>query len=115
MPAPVDVQLWVSPQHDCAYLPVRTIEFEYRDQAGALLAVGICDVCESSLSTVYFYFDPEHRQRGLGTFGAVREIAHAREHGIPYYYLGYWIRGCGSMSYKASFRPHQLLGTDGIC
>jgi arginyl-tRNA--protein-N-Asp/Glu arginylyltransferase len=94
--------------------PVQTIEFQYRDTAGQLVAVGICDVCEASLSSVYFYFDPRQAKRGLGTFGALKEIAFAREWGIPYYYLGYWVRGCGAMDYKANFRPHEVLGADGV-
>jgi arginyl-tRNA--protein-N-Asp/Glu arginylyltransferase len=94
--------------------PVDTIEFEYRDAAGRLIAVGICDVSARSLSSVYFYFDPAEARRGLGTYGALREIEFARQHGIPHYYLGYVIGGCGAMEYKASFRPHELLGTDGV-
>jgi arginine-tRNA-protein transferase len=77
--------------------PVESIELSYRDAAGRLLAVGICDVCApQSLSSVYHYFDPACAQRGLGTFGALREIAHAREARIEYYYLGYYVRGCAS-------------------
>jgi len=94
--------------------PVDTIEFTYRDRAGALLAVGICDVSPASLSTVYFYFEPAQSKRGLGTFGAVREIAFAREAGIPHYYLGFWVRGCRAMEYKRDFEPCEYLHGDGL-
>jgi arginine-tRNA-protein transferase len=94
--------------------PVDSVEFEYRDAAGLLLGVGICDVCEESLSSVYFYFDPAHAARGLGTFGALYEIDAATRLGIPHYYLGYWIRNCRQMRYKTSFRPCEMLGTDGV-
>jgi leucyl-tRNA---protein transferase len=93
--------------------PVNTVEFEYRDGTGRLLAVGICDVCSESLSSVYFYFDPDASTRGLGTFGVLREIEFAKQAGIPLYYLGYWVRGCATMHYKVSFRPSELLGMDG--
>jgi len=93
--------------------PVDSMEFTYRDATGRLLGVGICDVSERSLSSVYFYFDPDEHRRGLGTYGAIREIAFAREAGIPYYYLGYWIEPCRSMRYKADFRPFELLHPDG--
>jgi arginine-tRNA-protein transferase len=93
--------------------PVRTLEFRYRDHAGRLLAVGICDVCDRSLSSVYFFFDPRESRRGLGTFGALCEIAYAGSRGIPHYYLGYHVAGCGPMEYKSQFRPYELLGTDG--
>jgi leucyl-tRNA---protein transferase len=90
------------------------MEFAFRDTHGRLLAIGICDVCPLSLSSVYFYFDPADSHRGLGTFGALCEIAHARANGLPHYYLGYWVYGCASMQYKSEFRPNQWLGTDGI-
>jgi arginyl-tRNA--protein-N-Asp/Glu arginylyltransferase len=97
--------------------PVDTIELTYRagGPGGALLAVGICDVCAPrSLSSVYFWFDPRESRRGLGTFGALVEIERARALGVEHYYLGYWVRECAAMSYKSSFRPHQLLDTDGV-
>jgi arginyl-tRNA--protein-N-Asp/Glu arginylyltransferase len=93
--------------------PVDTIEFEYRDPQNRLLGVGICDVCSMSLSSVYYFFDPRESSRSLGTFGAMQEIEYARQRAIPYYYLGYWIGACAAMNYKASFRPHEVLMTDG--
>ena len=93
--------------------PVQTVEFCYRDGHGRLLAVGIADVCRQSFSSVYFYFDPAHRDRGLGTFGVLHEIAWAARAAIPYYYLGYWVSGCRKMEYKGNFRPCQTLGADG--
>ena len=93
--------------------PVETVEFTYRDPDGRLLAVGIADVSSRSFSSVYFYFDPEHRHRGLGTFGALREIAWAARAGIPHYHLGYWVDGCRKMTYKNNFRPFELLRADG--
>ena len=43
--------------------PVQSLEICYRDPDGKLLGVGICDVCALSLSSVYFYFDPQHARR----------------------------------------------------
>ena len=94
--------------------PVDTLEFCYRDAAGRLLAVGICDASSRALSSVYFYFDPAEARRGLGTFGALYEIDAARRLGMSHYYLGYWVAGCGAMRYKASFRPCEVLDTDGV-
>lgn len=94
--------------------PVDTVEFCYRDATGRLLAVGICDACPSSLSSVYFYHDPAESRRGLGTFGALYEIESARRWGMPHYYLGYWVAGCGAMEYKANFRPCEGLDPDGV-
>ena len=93
--------------------PVHTIEFTYRDPAGSLLGVGICDVSDRSLSSVYFYFDPAASKRGLGTFSSLLEIDFSRRKSIPYYYLGYWIEGCDTMHYKSQYQPHELLHPDG--
>jgi arginine-tRNA-protein transferase len=93
--------------------PTDTLEFEYRTPDGRLLAVGICDRSRDSLSSVYFYFDPLEAKRGLGTFGALFEIEYARRNHIDHYYLGYWVRDCGAMTYKATFRPYELLDEHG--
>lgn len=88
--------------------PVRTREFEYRVK-GRLVAAAIVDLCSRSLSTVYAFYDPEFASRSLGTFSALHEIMVCRQYGIPYYYMGYYIADCPSMSYKARFKPHELL------
>jgi len=93
--------------------PVDTLEFTYRDPDNRLLAVGICDLCHTSLSSVYFYFDPEDSERSLGTYGALHEIEFAAKMEIAHYYLGYWVQACRKMSYKADFRPCEILHPDG--
>jgi arginine-tRNA-protein transferase len=93
--------------------PVETIEFTYRDPAGKIVAIGICDICEKSLSSVYFFFDPAESRRSLGTFGALREIEFAAEHGIDYFYLGFWVKESVKMCYKAEYRPCEILQPDG--
>ena len=94
--------------------PTETLEFVYRDAGGRLIAVGICDVSSVSLSSVYFYFDPADANRSPGTFGALHEIAWAAEQGLADYYLGYWVRDCRAMAYKANFRPAEVMGVDGF-
>ena len=93
--------------------PVDTLEFCYRSPDGKLVGVGIADVSQQVLSSVYFYFDPAQSSRGLGTFSAMYELEWAKQHGIDYYYLGFWIRDCDTMKYKSRFQPAQILGTDG--
>jgi len=92
--------------------PINTREICYR-LGGRLVGVGIVDVSSTAVSTVYFYFDPDDHRRSPGTFSILWEIDWARRHGIAFYYLGYLVRGVRTMSYKARFRPHELLGPDG--
>ncbi|MGF1633306.1 MAG: arginyltransferase [Phycisphaerae bacterium] len=93
--------------------PVRTLDLCWRDPAGVLVGLGVLDVCSRSASSVYFYFDPAQRQRTLGTFSACREILWAAELGLPHYYLGYWVKDCRQMAYKASFSPAEVLDGTG--
>lgn len=78
-----------------------------------LVGVSIVDVAARALSSVYMFFDPQYAERSLGTYSALWEIDHCRRRGIPYYYLGYYIRDCVKMNYKARFGAHELLGADG--
>lgn len=94
--------------------PADTLHFDYRAPDGRLIAWGVCDRGVRVLSSVYFCFDPAESRRSLGTFGALREIAYAAQHGLSYYHLGYCVQGCPAMQYKAGFRPNQRLGTDAV-
>jgi leucyl-tRNA---protein transferase len=78
-----------------------------------LVGVGYVDDLPGGLSAIYFYHDPDERDRGLGTWNVLSVIDHARQRGIPYVYLGYYVAGCRSMAYKARFVPNQALGADG--
>jgi leucyl-tRNA---protein transferase len=41
-------------------------------------------------------------------------IDEAKRRGLPYAYLGYYVEGSPSMSYKTRFVPNQLHGQDGV-
>ena len=85
-----------------------TLEFRYTLE-GKLVGVGVVDVVPEAASSVYFYFDPAHAQRSLGTYSALQEIAFCRDTGRRWLHLGYWVKDCKAMTYKSRFRPHQLL------
>jgi arginine-tRNA-protein transferase len=78
-----------------------------------LVGVGYVDDLPGGLSAIYFFYDPDERQRGLGTFNVLKIIEAARQRGIPHVYLGYYVEGCPSMEYKATFAPNQILHPDG--
>jgi arginine-tRNA-protein transferase len=79
-----------------------------------LVGVGYVDDLPGGLSAIYFFYDPDERQRALGTYNVLRIIKQARERGIPHVYLGYYVEGCRSMEYKAHFAPNQVRGGDGV-
>jgi arginine-tRNA-protein transferase len=78
-----------------------------------LVGVGYVDELPSSLSAIYYFYDPEERHRSLGTWNVLSVIEHARRRGVPHVYLGYYVEGCESLQYKASFRPNEILRADG--
>ena len=79
---------------------------------GELAGNGFLDLGETSLSTIYFSFDPRFSAFSPGTFSILKEIEWARENGLKYYYLGYYIREISSMKYKNAFRPSELMDFD---
>ena len=85
-----------------------TMEISFR-LSGQLVGVSIVDLAESSLSAVYFYFDPAFEKRSLGTFNILYLTELARREHCAYLYLGYWIEPVAAMAYKARFRPHFLF------
>jgi len=97
---------------------VRTELVEYRakatdDAAGTLSAVALTDVLTDGLSMVYTFFDVTQLDRSLGTYLILDHIREAQRRGLPYVYLGYWIDGCRKMSYKARFKPLEVLAKEG--
>ncbi|MHC4063369.1 MAG: arginyltransferase [Planctomycetota bacterium] len=88
--------------------PVATLEICYL-LGDELVAVSIVDRSLAALSSVYVYFAPQHSCRSPGTFSVLWEIDYCRRSGIPYYYLGYYVRGSRTMDYKIRFRPCEIL------
>jgi arginine-tRNA-protein transferase len=89
--------------------PIRSRVVEYH--AGAdrkLTAVCLTDVFDDGLSMVYSFYDPSQTPRSLGTYLILDHVALAREAGLPYVYLGYWVPGSRKMGYKAGFSALEI-------
>jgi arginine-tRNA-protein transferase len=78
-----------------------------------LVGAGLFDATEEALSAVYFYFDPGEARRSPGVFNVLWLVEECRRRRLPWLYLGYWVAASRRMAYKATFRPHQILGEDG--
>lgn len=74
-----------------------------------LVSVAVCDPVEDGLSAIYTFYDPEDGRRSLGKYAVLWQIRSCQERGLPFVYLGYWIRDCDKMRYKTNYRPIELL------
>jgi leucyl-tRNA---protein transferase len=97
--------------------PVNSWVVEYREPAphgarGRLIGACLTDRQADGLSMIYSFFDAEHRP-GLGNLIIMDHILRARSAGLPYVYLGYWVKGSARMAYKTRYRPIEVLGPSG--
>src|SRR3546814_16174348 len=86
-----------------------TSMFEFRDAEGRLVGVMLTDRLEDGFSAVYSYYDPTQPRRGLGTFMILALIRQAKRAGLPFVYLGYWIRERRKMAYNQQLQPLETL------
>jgi leucyl-tRNA---protein transferase len=89
--------------------PIETVLIEWRRPDRSLIAASLTDCGASGLSGVYKFFDPDEAGRSLGSLIILWHVQRARERGLPYVYLGYWIAGSPKMAYKARFQPLEHL------
>jgi arginyl-tRNA--protein-N-Asp/Glu arginylyltransferase len=78
-----------------------------------LIGATLCDQLSDGISMVYSFYDQEPSCRSLGTYMILEHIEYAREAGLPYVYLGYWVEGSRKMKYKSKFLPQERLSPKG--
>jgi leucyl-tRNA---protein transferase len=95
--------------------PIKSRVIEYTRPAAKgmrnapLTVVSLTDVFDDGLSMVYSFYDPDFTELSLGTFAILDHINIAREAGLPYVYLGYWVPGSRKMGYKAGFSALEIF------
>lgn len=93
--------------------PVRSRVVEYsaphaKYTRPELSAVCLTDLLDDGLSLVYSFFDPDMHKNSLGTYMILDHIEIAREAGLPYVYLGYWVPNSPKMHYKSRFSALEI-------
>ncbi len=74
-----------------------------------LVGVDLVDLTPDGLSSVYFYYDPDYARYSLGVYSLLMQIQFARQMGLRWIYLGYWVDGCRSFAYKKDYKPLEIL------
>ena len=101
---------------DDNFVDSRLVEYRARDVIdpnGRLVGAVLIDILGDGISMIYSFYDPEEADRSLGTHMILDNIARVRRLGLPYLYLGYWVRGSRKMDYKARFLPQERLTAEG--
>lgn len=96
--------------------PVNTRLVEYSVMKGGKsvpVAVCLSDLLQDGLSMVYSFFEPELAKDSIGTYMILDHIQLAKEAGLPYVYLGYWVQGSQKMDYKSKFQPLESFRNGG--
>jgi leucyl-tRNA---protein transferase len=91
------------------HVNTRLIEFSENNK---VVMVSIVDVLNDGLSSVYTFFRPDQtsgQKSSFGIYNILWQIVLCRTLGLPYLYLGYWVKGSPKMDYKANFKPLEGL------
>lgn len=82
----------------------KTVFYEFKLET-QIVAVAVVDQIYNGLSAVYTFFDPELKERSLGVYAILWEIEEAKRLNLEWLYLGFWIKDCQKMRYKAEYQP----------
>ncbi|EMS8442098.1 arginyltransferase, partial [Campylobacter coli] len=74
-----------------------------------LVCVDLIDWLEDGISSIYCFYDPDFSHLSLGKFSLLSEIKIAKKEKLKYIYLGYFVKKCQSLSYKADYTPNEIL------
>ena len=90
---------------------------EFRDgphdpHPGRLRMVSMIDILEQGISSVYTFYDTSSPSASSGSYSILWQIEQARSLGLPYLYLGYYIKESEKMSYKIKYQPMEGLVDD---
>ena len=58
---------------------------------------------------VYSFYDPEIKQNSFGKYIILDHIEYAKQLGLPYVYLGYWVPNSEKMGYKSDFSGIEIF------
>lgn len=88
---------------------VESLMVEFRDMRHQVKIVSVVDVVNDGVSAVYTFYDANDQKSSYGTYSILWLIEWTKSLGLPYLYLGYWIKDSQKMAYKQNFLPQEKL------
>ena len=76
---------------------------------GRLIGVDLVDILSDGISAVYCYYDPDFADLSIGRYSLYQQILLARQLNLRWIYLGYYVKDCPSLAYKADYKPYERL------
>lgn len=74
-----------------------------------LIGVDLIDMLHDGISSIYFYYDPAYSDYSLGRLSLYKQILFAKKSKKKWIYLGYYVKDCPSLAYKAHYKPYLTL------
>jgi len=87
---------------------VESVMVEFRENE-QLKMVSVIDIVRDGISAVYTFYETKDTATSYGTYNVLWQTLWAKELGLPYLYLGYWIRDSKKMAYKQNYQPLEKL------
>lgn len=87
---------------------VESVMVEFRENE-QLKMVSVIDIVRDGISAVYTFYETKNTATSYGTYNVLWQTLWAKELGLPYLYLGYWIRYSKKMAYKQNYQPLEKL------
>jgi arginine-tRNA-protein transferase len=76
---------------------------------GKLVAVDLVDILEDGISSIYCFYDPDLPHLSLGRYSLYRQILYCKSLNLRWIYIGYYVKNCPSLAYKAHYKPYEIL------
>ncbi len=77
-----------------------------------LISFSLVDILDDGISMVYSVFNPDFKEKSLGTYMILDHSNIALEMNLQYVYLGYWVQGSSKMDYKKRFSSLEVFTND---
>ena len=77
-----------------------------------LISFSLVDILDDGISMVYSVFNPDFKERSLGTYMILDHNNLTLEMDLQYVYLGYWVQGSSKMDYKKRFSSLEVFTND---